>query len=169
MAECVCGQDAGVSLAACAVLALPCSLVHAGKDGEQHFGVLIGTDEKRAMTVAVDGGGKPYYSGEQAVEMFLPPVESSPVFAIGLNYKKHVAETGKTAPEVPVVTMKAASSLTGHQTAIVIPRIASSPPEVDFEGALLGSRFAERIGTVGCRRVRYDLEPFGAVSLWRVW
>ena len=108
--------------------------------GEESFGILKPSSEpsapRRAKIVKMDGGGKLHFAGETDVEMLLPPVDPPTIFAIGLNYKKHVAETGMPAPDRPVVTMKAVSSLTGHETAIIIPAIAQSPMEVDFEGEL---------------------------------
>ncbi len=43
------------------------------------------------------------------------------VFAIGLNYRDHIAETGQTPPESPSVFTKFATSLTGPNTVLVLP------------------------------------------------
>jgi 2-keto-4-pentenoate hydratase/2-oxohepta-3-ene-1,7-dioic acid hydratase in catechol pathway len=43
------------------------------------------------------------------------------VFAIGLNYRDHVAETGQVPPEIPSVFTKFQTSLTGPNTQLVLP------------------------------------------------
>jgi 2-keto-4-pentenoate hydratase/2-oxohepta-3-ene-1,7-dioic acid hydratase in catechol pathway len=51
-----------------------------------------------------------------------PPVpRPSQVFAIGLNYRDHAAESGLAIPEQPVVFTKFPSSLTGHDCAVRLP------------------------------------------------
>lgn len=68
------------------------------------------------------------------VREFLPPVEPPNIFAIGRNYRGHVAETGARLPECPLVFQKATTALLAHGRAIVLP--ASAPNEVDFEAEL---------------------------------
>ncbi len=54
---------------------------------------------------------------------FGPPVARiGKIVAIGLNYSDHAAETGAALPKEPIVFMKAISSLSGPNDAIVIPR-----------------------------------------------
>ncbi|MBF6065355.1 fumarylacetoacetate hydrolase family protein [Nocardia terpenica] len=51
-----------------------------------------------------------------------PPVQAPrQIFAVGLNYADHSAETGLTLPEKPLVFTKFASSLTGPGNAIPLP------------------------------------------------
>jgi 2-keto-4-pentenoate hydratase/2-oxohepta-3-ene-1,7-dioic acid hydratase in catechol pathway len=54
----------------------------------------------------------------------LPPVQPSKLIAIGLNYKDHVTQDAPQfeIPENPVVFLKPPSSLTAHNTPIVLPR-----------------------------------------------
>jgi len=61
----------------------------------------------------------------------LPPVNPPNIFAIGLNYRAHAAETGKAIPDAPVVFAKATTSLTGPGDPIVLP--AAGPGRVDYE------------------------------------
>ncbi|NOX31586.1 MAG: fumarylacetoacetate hydrolase family protein [Actinobacteria bacterium] len=68
--------------------------------------------------------------------------------AIGLNYRAHVAEGGRTDPERPVVFNKQISCITGPNHAIHIP--AEAPDLVDYEGEL-----GVVIGKT-CRRVPAD-------------
>lgn len=64
----------------------------------------------------------------------LPPVDPPNIFAIGLNYHDHAAETGKQVPDHPLIFIKATSSLVGSGEPIVLP--ASAPNEVDYEAEL---------------------------------
>ena len=62
----------------------------------------------------------------------VPPV----VMAIGLNYRKHAAETGAKIPDNPVLFMKNPAALNHPGDPIVIPRCCRRGPEVDYEGEL---------------------------------
>ncbi|NEB77599.1 fumarylacetoacetate hydrolase family protein [Streptomyces sp. SID14478] len=51
-----------------------------------------------------------------------PPVpRPAQIFAIGLNYRDHVAESGLTIPEEPAVFTKFVTSLTGHEQKVSLP------------------------------------------------
>ena len=66
----------------------------------------------------------------------LRPVIPQPrrVICVGLNYRAHVAESGREEPEYPVLFTKFASSLAGPYDAIPCPPESSA---VDYEGELL--------------------------------
>lgn len=68
------------------------------------------------------------------VARLLPPVAPPNIFAIGRNYRAHVAETGARLPERPLVFMKPTTALLPPGGRIVLP--ASAPDEVDFEAEL---------------------------------
>ncbi len=51
-----------------------------------------------------------------------PVARPSKIICIGLNYADHAKETGATVPPEPVIFMKATTSLSGPNDAIVIPR-----------------------------------------------
>lgn len=53
------------------------------------------------------------------------------VWAIGLNYRDHVAETGGSLPEVPTVFVKSPGAVIGPDEAIVVPPHVTQP---DYEG-----------------------------------
>ena len=55
------------------------------------------------------------------------------VICIGLNYKAHIEETGRTDSDYPVLFPKFASSLTGPYAALDLPRESA---QVDYEGEL---------------------------------
>jgi 2-keto-4-pentenoate hydratase/2-oxohepta-3-ene-1,7-dioic acid hydratase in catechol pathway len=54
------------------------------------------------------------------------------VWAIGLNYRSHAAETGREPPAVPMVFIKVTSSVVACGTPVRLP--AAAPDQVDFEG-----------------------------------
>jgi acylpyruvate hydrolase len=63
-----------------------------------------------------------------------PPVERvRMVWAIGLNYRDHAAETGAPIPTEPVVFVKSTGSIVGHGADILIPPHVTQP---DYEGEL---------------------------------
>jgi 2-keto-4-pentenoate hydratase/2-oxohepta-3-ene-1,7-dioic acid hydratase in catechol pathway len=65
---------------------------------------------------------------------FLAPVEPSKIIAVGLNYKDHISEFGRTEiPSEPVLFLKAPSSLLGPDEAIRIP---PGVGQVDYEAEL---------------------------------
>jgi 2-keto-4-pentenoate hydratase/2-oxohepta-3-ene-1,7-dioic acid hydratase in catechol pathway len=62
-----------------------------------------------------------------------PPVPRPPqIFAIGLNYREHAAESGLELPKTPMVFTKFPASVTGPYDDIVLP-----PGEVDWEVELV--------------------------------
>jgi 2-keto-4-pentenoate hydratase/2-oxohepta-3-ene-1,7-dioic acid hydratase in catechol pathway len=63
-----------------------------------------------------------------------PPVDGRRmVWAIGLNYRDHAAETGAPLPPEPVVFVKSTGSVVGHGADILIPPHVTQP---DYEGEL---------------------------------
>ena len=65
---------------------------------------------------------------------YLPPVAPPNIFALGFSYRKHADEIGTNVSPYPVVFIKANTSLTGHETEILLP--AAGPDQVDYEGEL---------------------------------
>lgn len=51
-----------------------------------------------------------------------PIARPSKIICIGLNYRKHALESGMAVPEVPIIFMKATSSLCGPFDNILIPK-----------------------------------------------
>ena len=51
-----------------------------------------------------------------------PIARPSTIICIGLNYRKHAEEAGMAVPEVPIIFMKATSSLCGPYDPIFIPK-----------------------------------------------
>jgi 2-keto-4-pentenoate hydratase/2-oxohepta-3-ene-1,7-dioic acid hydratase in catechol pathway len=65
---------------------------------------------------------------------YLPPVAPPNIFALGLSYRKHADEIGTDVAPYPIVFIKANTSVTGHDTNILLP--AAGPDQVDYEGEL---------------------------------
>ena len=110
----------------------------AAHDSEEYFGVFADPTESscRVCLRDEDTGKLSVSTVEVPIAEILPPLEPPAVWCVGLNYADHAAEVKMTPPEHPILFSKAVSSLVGHRGAIVIPRVASEPPEVDYEAEL---------------------------------
>jgi 2-keto-4-pentenoate hydratase/2-oxohepta-3-ene-1,7-dioic acid hydratase in catechol pathway len=90
-----------------------------------------------AFSAALESGRVPDASlGEWplAEVMLLAPVPAgATIYAIGLNYARHVEETGSQRPEVPIVFVKVWGSLTGPGGPIRAPEVVR---RLDYEGEL---------------------------------
>jgi len=71
---------------------------------------------------------------EERIVRFLAPIEPPTIFALGFNYGKHAKETGAHLPTIPVLFMKARTSVIGPGENIVLP--LAGPERVDYEGEL---------------------------------
>jgi 2-keto-4-pentenoate hydratase/2-oxohepta-3-ene-1,7-dioic acid hydratase in catechol pathway len=67
------------------------------------------------------------------IKKLLAPVDPRAIFCIGLNYKEHVNEIGFELPKHPALFMKNPSAITNPDDPIIIPRVCSQKPEVDYE------------------------------------
>lgn len=64
----------------------------------------------------------------------LPPIGNpGKIICVGLNYRSHVAETGRDTPAYPMLFTRYPSSVVGHGQSIVRP---NSSEKYDFEGEL---------------------------------
>ncbi|KAF7560942.1 hypothetical protein G7046_g3196 [Stylonectria norvegica] len=94
--------------------------------------VLVGDD-------IYDVTGKTRLSDEIAeVRTLLGPLteDNVPLIrCVGLNYIKHIRETGHTPPSLPAVFIKPSTAIVGHDEAILIPKIAQDE-QADYEGEL---------------------------------
>src|ERR1700733_14961158 len=89
-------------------------------------------------------------SRESNMVKLLAPVEPPVILCIGLNYRKHAAETGAKIPEYPVLFIKSPGTLQNPGDPIVLPtRLRSG--EVDYECEMGG-------GFVGKREKKYNKE-----------
>jgi acylpyruvate hydrolase len=66
---------------------------------------------------------------------FLPPLPApSKIICVGLNYRDHTQESGYSQPPYPTFFCRVASSLIGHEQAMIRPRVSET---LDFEGELV--------------------------------
>jgi 2-keto-4-pentenoate hydratase/2-oxohepta-3-ene-1,7-dioic acid hydratase in catechol pathway len=82
--------------------------------------------------------GSPASPGEESwpladVELLAPVQEPGTIYAIGLNYAKHIEETGGQRPEAPIVFVKVRGSLAPPGGPIVCPPVVR---RLDYEGEL---------------------------------
>jgi 2-keto-4-pentenoate hydratase/2-oxohepta-3-ene-1,7-dioic acid hydratase in catechol pathway len=75
-------------------------------------------------------------AGEEArVARVLAPVRPTAILCIGLNYRRHAAETGAALPEWPVLFMKSPGAVQDPGAPIALPTALASE-QVDYEGEL---------------------------------
>ncbi len=71
-------------------------------------------------------------AGLDEVVLRAPVPRPGKVWAVGLNYRSHAAETGRELPAVPMVFVKVTSAVVAGGEHVRIP--AAAPDHVDFEG-----------------------------------
>lgn len=59
---------------------------------------------------------------EDSVRLGAPVAQPGKILCIGLNYRKHAAESGMEPPSEPVVFMKATSAIIGPNDPVVLPK-----------------------------------------------
>jgi len=64
----------------------------------------------------------------------LPPVYPCNILALGLNYRQHADETSVSYPDIPILFLKATTSVIGHMSPIFLPQAGSE--NVDYEAEL---------------------------------
>lgn len=65
---------------------------------------------------------------------FLPVIPNpDKIVCVGLNYRSHVAETGRTESERPAIFLRLAASQVGHRVPMIRPAVSS---QFDYEGEL---------------------------------
>jgi 2-keto-4-pentenoate hydratase/2-oxohepta-3-ene-1,7-dioic acid hydratase in catechol pathway len=89
----------------------------------------------RVVDVLAGAGAEP---GPQSwpldeVELLAPIPEPGSIYAIGLNYAKHIAETGAQTPEQPIVFVKVRGSVAPPGGPIRCPEVVR---RLDYEGEL---------------------------------
>jgi len=69
----------------------------------------------------------------EEVTLLAPVPEPGTIYAIGLNYAKHIEETGAQRPEAPIVFVKVSGSVASPAGPIVCPEVVR---RLDYEGEL---------------------------------
>jgi 2-keto-4-pentenoate hydratase/2-oxohepta-3-ene-1,7-dioic acid hydratase in catechol pathway len=104
------------------------------RDGELARAVLAGDDLFGGYTLG------PAVAGGLSNVMLLPPVMPSKIVCVGLNYKDHALETGKTLPAEPLIFLKPSTAVIGPGDPIRLP---PGVGRVDHEaevGVVIGRR-----------------------------
>ena len=108
-------------------------------------GPLAGAVEDERVTALIGGqrvvdvlAGHPPALGQDSwaladVELLAPVPEPGTIYAIGLNYAKHIEETGGQKPEYPIVFVKVAASVAAPGGPIRCPEVVR---RLDYEGEL---------------------------------
>jgi acylpyruvate hydrolase len=112
-------------------------------------GELLASGEDWPARASVEGRREP----RDAVELGLLVPRPSKVFCVGLNYLRHVRESGGEVPSHPTLFAKFADALTGPYDEIVLPAASA---RVDWE--------AELVAVIG-RRVRNANEEEAAAAI----
>jgi 2-keto-4-pentenoate hydratase/2-oxohepta-3-ene-1,7-dioic acid hydratase in catechol pathway len=73
-------------------------------------------------------------SRSEKIKHILAPIVPANILALGLNYRRHADETKISYPEMPVLFIKATSSVIGPDEPILLPQIG--PEKVDYEAEL---------------------------------
>ena len=63
----------------------------------------------------------------------IPPVLPSKIVAVGLNYRDHAVERGRSLPKEPLIFLKPSTAVIGPLDIIIFPRMAK---RIDYEGEL---------------------------------
>jgi len=99
------------------------------------YGVFDPARPEEAEVINGDIFGDYTVTGDsKKIKKILPPVSPPNVFALGFSYGKHAEETDVKYPEIPVVFIKATSSIVGQGEPIILPK--AGPEEVDYEAEL---------------------------------
>lgn len=105
------------------------------KDLKECYGACLPEDPGRARLLEGDLFGSYAVTDKtEEIGQYLPPLAPVNIFALGFNYGKHAEESEVSYPENPVLFIKATTSLTGHESPIVLPK--AGPDEVDYEAEL---------------------------------
>lgn len=107
----------------------------AGEDGlTRHASPTVDPGRFEILEGTWETGFRPTGKTIRAARL-LAPLEPAAVYAIGLNYRDHAAETGCPVPEYPVLFMKNSRAVVGPGDPIRLPRKLASE-EVDYEAEL---------------------------------
>jgi acylpyruvate hydrolase len=97
--------------------------------GEVNLGVLLSTPDWRERAEAADGPSHALSSVEYAT--LIPTPEK--IICVGMNYRDHIEEMGREAPEYPTLFAKYPSTLVGAHDDIMLPSVSEA---IDWEAEL---------------------------------
>jgi len=101
--------------------------------GRPAYGVL----QEETLAVIKGSPFGPFAAGPERLPIgevtLLPPAEPSKIVAVGVNYRDHALERGRSLPEEPLLFLKPPSAVVGPKDIILYPRMSK---RVDYEGEL---------------------------------
>lgn len=104
-------------------------------EGQVCLGSLVSEQPPEARVVRGDLFGELELTGQTVrIRRFLPPLDPPNIIAVGLNYTGHAEETKLSKPEIPVIFLKATTSVIGPDDPILLPYVG--PDRVDYEAEL---------------------------------
>jgi 2-keto-4-pentenoate hydratase/2-oxohepta-3-ene-1,7-dioic acid hydratase in catechol pathway len=105
-------------------------------ENQVHFGVQTPDDPNVAFRIEGDILASYKVTGQKLpVAKLLAPIVPSVILCIGLNYRKHAAETGAPVPDRPVLFLKNPACINNPGDSIAIPTHLASY-KVDYEAEL---------------------------------
>jgi 2-keto-4-pentenoate hydratase/2-oxohepta-3-ene-1,7-dioic acid hydratase in catechol pathway len=87
-----------------------------------------------SLREAADKLGQGHVIDESAITYLPPFPHPHKIICLGLNYKDHAAEGGFEVPSYPTLFGRFTSSLIGHNTPIIRPKVSD---KLDYEGELV--------------------------------
>ncbi|MGH9590838.1 MAG: fumarylacetoacetate hydrolase family protein, partial [Terracidiphilus sp.] len=114
------------------------------------------------LTTIEKPGAYPGYRRDQ-VRLHAPIANPPRIFAIGLNYRDHAAESKMALPPVPVVFFKLHTSIIGPGEAIILPK-ATAQPDYEAELAFVVGKGGYRIRASAWREHVYGFTIVNDVS-----
>ncbi|HSS96080.1 MAG TPA: fumarylacetoacetate hydrolase family protein, partial [Terriglobales bacterium] len=108
--------------------------------GSKHHGALSSTGSARKIKGEIFGDFE--VTQEPAdVRRILAPVVPTMIWCIGQNYRRHAAESGASAPELPIIFAKGPNTLQDPGEPILLPtHLASSEVHYECELAVVIGR-----------------------------
>jgi 2-keto-4-pentenoate hydratase/2-oxohepta-3-ene-1,7-dioic acid hydratase in catechol pathway len=104
-------------------------------EGKICLGSVEANGQTEAQILQGDLFGELTITGKTAhIAKLLSPLEPPNIIAVGLNYKGHAEETKTSKPDIPVIFIKAATSVIGPDEIIQLPAVG--PDQVDYEAEL---------------------------------
>lgn len=124
------------------------------------------TDALAVISAGVRSAGNPCLHPSHKlcdVRLHAPLANPPRIFAIGLNYRDHAAETNMALPSAPVVFFKQSTAIVGPGDAIVLPK-NSSEPDYEAEFAFVVGKGGYRIPAPAWREHVYGYTIVNDVS-----
>ena len=108
-----------------------------------------GTQLQRLLTRALSGPAKGLFVDENKVEFGPCVTNPEKIICVGLNYRKHAAETGNPVPTLPILFNKYNTALNGHRGIIKVSQEAAAQFDYEVELVIVMGRVARNVSEAG--------------------